>query len=200
MTEGLAAEIWRAGLLKFGKFKLTSGLESPYYIDLRLAPSYPKLFEEIADELVNAIAENAGEFDKVAGVELAGIPLSTLVAYKLRRPLVYVRKSRKEHGTGGRVEGVLKRGDKIILVDDVLTTGGTLASAVLALRDEGASVEETVVFVDRMQGGVDELGRLGVKVIKVYDVLSLFSELFEIGLIDLESLEEVRAYTRSAKL
>jgi len=187
-------------LLKFGKFKLTSGLESPYYIDLRLAPSYPKLFEEIADELVNAIAENAGEFDKVAGVELAGIPLSTLVAYKLRRPLVYVRKSRKEHGTGGRVEGVLKRGDKIILVDDVLTTGGTLASAVLALRDEGASVEETVVFVDRMQGGVDELGRLGVKVIKVYDVLSLFSELFEIGLIDLESLEEVRAYTRSAKL
>jgi len=200
VTEGLAAEIWRAGLLKFGKFKLTSGLESPYYIDLRLAPSYPKLFEEIADELVNAIAENAGEFDKVAGVELAGIPLSTLVAYKLRRPLVYVRKSRKEHGTGGRVEGVLKRGDKIILVDDVLTTGGTLASAVLALRDEGASVEETVVFVDRMQGGVDELGRLGVKVIKVYDVLSLFSELFEIGLIDLESLEEVRAYTRSAKL
>jgi orotate phosphoribosyltransferase len=200
VTEGLAAEIWRAGLLKFGKFKLTSGLESPYYIDLRLAPSYPKLFEEIADELVNAITENAGEFDKVAGVELAGIPLSTLVAYKLRRPLVYVRKSRKEHGTGGRVEGVLKRGDKIILVDDVLTTGGTLASAVLALRDEGASVEETVVFVDRMQGGVDELGRLGVKVIKVYDVLSLFSELFEIGLIDLESLEEVRAYTRSAKL
>ncbi|MEM2921353.1 MAG: phosphoribosyltransferase family protein, partial [Candidatus Bathyarchaeia archaeon] len=124
-------------------------------------------------------------------------PLSTLVAYKLQKPLIYVRKSKKEHGTESRVEGILKSGEKVLLVDDVLTTGGTLASAVLALRSEGASVKEVAVFVDRKQGGADELGRIGVKVIKVYDVMSLFSELFKRGLIDVKSLEEVRMYIRS---
>lgn len=200
MSTSLVAEIWEAGLVKFGKFKLTSGIESPYYIDLRAAPSFPDLFEGIACEIVNAIVGSATDFDKVAGVELSGIPLSTLVAYKLRKPMIYVRKSKKEHGTHGRVEGVLNRGDRVILVDDVLTTGGTLSSAVSALRDEGALVEEAVVFVDRMQGGVAELGRLGVRVIKVYDVITLFSKLFGMGFIDSKSIEEVKTYiTGSAK-
>jgi orotate phosphoribosyltransferase len=179
--------------LKFGVFKLTSGKPSPYYIDLRVVPSFPDAFQQICDFYRQYITAQIGteNFDRVAGVPLAGIPFASQIAYNLKKPFLYVRKGMRHHGRQRRVEGILVSGDRVLLVDDLVTTGLNLKNAAEAIRAEGGVVKEAVALLDREEGGKKELAENGIKVHTLLRISEVANTLYDIGAIDEESLKTI---------
>lgn len=172
--------LYNRGAILFGEFILTSGMKSPYYIDLRVLPSYPNDFNEICDMYSELIRNEVEAVDRIAGVPTAGIPFATLIAHKLNKPLIYVRKkTEREHGRGRLVEGVLERGDQVILIDDVATTGGSLILTANSIRFVGGEIAGAVVLVDREQGAADNLKQVGVRLhylVKITDAAEFLLE------------------------
>lgn len=165
----LIQDLKDTGALQFGKFTLTSGKESDYYIDIKKAITETKVLVRISER----IASFAVGIDRIAGVELGAVPLVVAVAMKVDKPFIIVRKQKKEHGTSRAFEGGLAKDDKVLFVEDVTTTGGSLKRAIVALRAEGAQVEKAVVVVDREEGGQDSLGEIGVELIPLVRVSEL---------------------------
>ncbi len=129
-------------------FTLASGLPSPTYIDCRKLISYPRIRATLMDFLAVTILREAGfeAFDNVAGGETAGIPFAALVAERLALPMTYVRKKPKGHGRNARIEGAMSEGERVLLVEDLTTDGGSKLSFVDAIRDTGASCAWTAVI------------------------------------------------------
>jgi orotate phosphoribosyltransferase len=200
LAEEAALLLHRAQALLFGSFKLTSGLESPYYIDMRLIPSYPDLFERVCDAYCELIRAEVAEFDRVAGVPTAGIPFATLVAYKLRKPLIYVRKQLKLHGQLKTVEGVLKLGERVLLLDDLVSTGDSALKTVRAVREAGGVVEDVVVLIDREQGGRELLAEEGVRLHALLKVTEAARILYEGGLLSREGYEVILSYVEGLRV
>lgn len=189
----MANILFKIDAVKFGVFELSSGKASPYYIDLRVIPSFPDAFREICDFYAEYITNSIGlkNFDRIAGIPLAGIPFASQLAYNLRKPFLFVRKGVKLHGRERRVEGVLVTGERVLLVDDLLTTGLTLKTAADSVRAEGGIVTEAVVFLDREEGGKQILETEGVKLYSLLKISEIARMLFDIGAIDDESLKTI---------
>jgi orotate phosphoribosyltransferase len=189
----MANILYKIDAIKFGVYKLSSGKASPYYIDLRVIPSFPDAFREICDSYAQYITEEIGlkNFDRIAGIPLAGIPFASQIAYNLKKPFLYVRKDIKLHGRERRVEGILVSGEKVLLIDDLLTTGLTLKNAAEVVRAEGGVVSDAVAFLDREEGGKQLLEQSGVKVHPLLNISEIANTLFEIGAIDQESLKTI---------
>jgi len=174
MKDELIKMIFDEECIKFGHFVLTSGKESNYYIDVKKLITNPKALKLIA-KLMNDEAQKRGiSFDKVAGPELGAVPIATALALETDRPLLIVRKKKKSHGTGKQIEGEITEGDRILLVEDVTTTGGSVLRAAKVLEDEGAKVEAIMVVVDREEGAVESLGEEGYTLIPLVTVSELF--------------------------
>jgi orotate phosphoribosyltransferase len=190
----IAKILHKIDALKFGVFKLTSGKASPYYIDLRVVPSFPDAFRQICDFYSDYIISRIGidNFDRIAGVPLAGIPFASQIAYNLKKPFLYVRKSIRHHGRQRRVEGILISGDRVLLVDDLVTTGLNLKKAAESIRAEGGVVNEAVAFLDREEGGKEKLERSGIKVHTLLKISEMANTLYEIGAIDEERLATIQ--------
>jgi len=161
----------RTGALRFGEFTLASGRTSPYYVDAKRAITEPDVLRRIA----KAMAPFARGADRIAGVELGAVPLAAAVALESNKPYVMVRKQAKEHGTKAGYEGALNGGDRVLFVEDVVTTGGTLVAAIERLRAEGAIVEDVAVIVDRQEGGGEALGARGVRLHALLDATDLLA-------------------------
>ncbi len=191
--EKMANILFKIDAVKFGVYKLSSGKSSPYYIDLRVVPSFPDAFREICDFYAQYISDQIGikNVDRIVGVPIAGIPFASQIAYNLKKPFLYVRKDIKHHGRERRVEGVLVSGDRVLLLDDLLTTGLTLTTAIDAARAEGGVVTDVVVFLDREEGGRQLLEGKDVKVHSLLKISEIAKVLFEIGAIDQESLKTI---------
>ncbi len=189
-------EFYRVGIIRFGKFKLSSGIESPYYIDLRRLYSFPDLAFKVINELIKIINV---EYDAVAGVATGGIPLAAYIAFTKRIPLGYVRVERKSHGMESKVEGVLE-GRKVLIVDDVATTGQSLLTSAKALKALNASVVAAAAVVDREQGAREVLASEGVKLYTLITVTEIFNVLLKEGLIDNATYREVMEYTLRFKV
>lgn len=121
-------------------FTWVSGIKSPIYCDNRLTISYPEVRDAIAQGFADRIQEEFADVDVIAGTATAGIPHAAWVAQKLNKPMVYVRGSAKAHGKGNQIEGVLPEGSKVILIEDLISTGGSSLQAVEALKEAGAEV------------------------------------------------------------
>ncbi|MCW4047468.1 MAG: orotate phosphoribosyltransferase [Candidatus Bathyarchaeota archaeon] len=189
----MAKIIHKVGALKFGVFKLASRKVTPYYIDLRLVPSFPDAFRQICDFYTEQITAHIGlkNFNRIAGIPIAGIPFASQIAYNLKKPFLYVRKGVRLHGRERRVEGILISGDRVLLVDDLVTTGLTLKKAAEAVKAEGGVVTEAVALLDREEGGKENLLKSGIRLHALLKISEVANTLFEIGAIDEENLKTI---------
>ncbi|MDG6989328.1 MAG: orotate phosphoribosyltransferase [Nitrososphaerota archaeon] len=175
----LAEALFRIGALRFGKFTLASGKTSSYYLDLRVVPSDPQAYGLAIGAYLAMVREMAERsFDVVGGVATAGIAISSPMAYVLKKPMVYVRSEQKAHGLGKLVEGAVRPGWKALVVDDLITDGGSKVVAVEALRKAGCVVNDVMVLVDRLEGGKTTLDRVGVKLRSFTDIKDLVGTLY----------------------
>jgi orotate phosphoribosyltransferase len=183
----------RIGALKFGAFKLTSGKMSPYYIDLRIVPSFPDAFERICDYCVKFIKSEIGtaDVDRIAGIPVAGIPFASVVAFNFKKPFLYVRKGARFHGRERRIEGIIAPGNRVLLMDDLVTTGLSLQKAAKAIMAEGGVVTDAFVLIDRQEGGREKLAKTGVKLHALLNITEIVSTLHELGTIDQDQLKTI---------
>lgn len=191
----------KTNAISFGTFKLSSGKVTPYYIDLRVVPSFPDAFVKIVEIFIEAIKNEIGieNFDRIAGIPTAGLPLSAIVAYNLKKPFLYVRQKKRLSGRERRVEGILMPGDKVLLIDDLITTGLSLERSALSIRAEGGIVSDALVLLDRGEGGRDRLARININLHTVLGIREVAEKLHEIGVIDDEKLELILNQIKNEK-
>ena len=183
----------RIGALKFGAFKLSSGKMSPYYIDLRIVPSFPDAFQKICDFTVKFVKSQVGteNFERIVGVPIAGIPIASVVAFTLKKPFLYVRKGARFHGRQRRIEGIIAPGNRVLLVDDLVTTGLSLQKAARSITAESGVVNNAIVLIDRQEGGMKRLEKSGIKLHAILTVTEIVNTLNELGTIDEEQLKTI---------
>jgi orotate phosphoribosyltransferase len=193
MKTELCRALHRIGALEFGVFKLTSGRTSPYYIDLRIVPSFPDAFQRVCDVYVKLIKEELGKegFDRIAGIPTAGIPFASLIAYQLRKPFLYIRQLTRLHGRERRIEGLIMPGDRVLLVDDLITTGGSIRKAAKAIRAEGGVVNHALVLLDREESGKQRLSEDNISLHYLLTASEAAKRLYEVGAIDDEQLKTI---------
>jgi orotate phosphoribosyltransferase len=191
----------RIGAFKFGAFRLTSGKMSPYYIDLRIVPSFPDAFREVCGVYADFIRNRVGtkNFERVAGIPVAGIPFAALIAYELKKPFLYTRRGVRRHGRERRIEGVIAPGDRVLLVDDLVTTGLSMRKAAMASVAEGGLVPDAVVLLERLEGGRERLAKGGIVVQALLSVTEIANTLHELGSIDEEQLRTILRQIRTGK-
>jgi len=190
--EELCKVLLTTGSLRFGTFKLASGMLSPYYVDLRLIPSDPEALRRTVG-FYSSILEKGilKRVDRIAGVPTAGIAYGAILSFSLSKPFMYVRKEVKEHGRGRRIEGILRPGDRVLVLDDVVTTGTNLVDAVDAIRSEGGRVEDAIALLDRQQGGEANLKKIGVRLHSFSTMHRIADLLLEQGTIDERQHREI---------
>jgi orotate phosphoribosyltransferase len=185
-----ASFLLKSNSLRFGVFTLASGKQSSYYIDLRVLPSFPAYFR-LAINALKDTAKNVGMFDTIASVPTSGLVFGSALAYEMSKPFIYARKEAKGHGTSKTIEGFLKSGSKVVVVDDVATTGTSISGAVEIIRANGAIVEDVVALVNRHEGADDRLKKIGVKLHAVAGIKDIVNSLYKSGLIDENALGSV---------
>ena len=190
-----ATFLHQKGIIKFGSFTLASGKKSSYYIDLRLVPSYPHQFRTMIKYLQNNIVDSIGlsSFDSFVSVPTGGLVIASALAIETVKPLIYVRSKPKEYGTSKSVEGQIHEGMKVVMIDDVATTGGSIVNAIKSLKEASIVVEDTYVIVNRMEGADEALEKLGVKLHSITNVMQITQALHEQKLVDDDILEKVRS-------
>ncbi|MBN1937061.1 MAG: orotidine-5'-phosphate decarboxylase [Anaerolineae bacterium] len=155
----LVLDLARIGAVRFGQFTLKSGKISPIYIDLRILASYPDVLARAAAAYSSLLHKL--EYDRIAAIPYAALPIGTVVALQTGRPLIYPRKEVKDYGTRRAVEGMFAPGETVVVLDDLITTGGSKIEAIQPLQEAGLRVQDIVVLIDRESGGREELERQG---------------------------------------
>ena len=163
-------------------------------MDLRLVPSYPHEFRKMVKYLENRIADEIGleKFDSIVSVPTGGLVIASALAIETVKPLIYVRSKPKDYGTSKSVEGKINDGMKVVMIDDVATTGGSVVNAIKSLKEVNISVEDAYVIVNRMEGADEALSELGVKMHSVLDILQITQELYEQKIVEQDVLEKVK--------
>jgi orotate phosphoribosyltransferase len=184
-------------------FTLASGLPSPTYIDCRKLISYPRIRSMLMDFMAATVMRDAGfeAFDNVAGGETAGIPFAALMAERLALPMTYVRKKPKGYGRNARIEGAMSEGQRVLLVEDLTTDGGSKLSFVDAIRETGASCAHTaVIFYYGIFPGTEE--RLAAHGVRLHHLCTWWDVLAEAraqGAFDDVTLTEVESFLRAPR-
>jgi len=181
-------------IIKFGDFTLASGKSSSYYVDLRLVPSYPREFRMMTKYLENQITEDIGldNFESIVSVPTGGLVIASALAIETVKPLIYVRSKPKDYGTSKSVEGKIHDGMKVVMIDDVATTGGSVVNAIRSLTEVNVTVKDAYVIVDRMEGADEALAEQGVKIHSMLNILQITEILYEQKIIDEDILDKVK--------
>ena len=184
-------------------FILASGLPSPSYIDCRKLISYPRIRSTLMDFMTVTVMRNAGfeAFDNIAGGETAGIPFSALVAERMALPMTYVRKKPKGYGRNARIEGDMSEGQRVLLVEDLTTDGGSKLSFVDAIRETGATCGHTAVifYYDIFPETTKTLGDHGVELHYLCTWCDVLAEARAQGAFSSETLDEVENFLKDPR-
>jgi len=191
--QDLAVTLYETGAVRFGNFTLHSGKKSPIYIDLRIVVTYPELLKKIAKAYAAVL--NTMEFDVLSAYPYAGLPLGVATSLEMSRPLIYPRKEMKTYGTGKSIEGMFEVGQKTILIEDLITSGKSIAEAFAILRAAGLSGNQSVVLIDRQQGGIQKLKNDGIDVTAIITMKQLLEML-----VNAEKLTEAKRESIISKL
>jgi uridine monophosphate synthetase len=193
----LADGLLEAGCVKFGQFTLKSGLISPIYIDLRQLVSFPKLLNLVARAYLPIL--RGISFDRLAGLPYAALPIATAISIHGGWPLIYPRKEVKSYGTKAEIEGIYQIGERIVIIDDLATTGGSKFEAIEKLTSEGLIVEDIVVLIDRQSGADQALTNAGYKLHSV-TTLSKLLDYYEIsGSVKKNHIKDARKFLSENK-
>jgi uridine monophosphate synthetase len=192
LKEKLLAALIRTGCFKLGDFLLKSGKRSPFYIDLRRLISDPEAME-LAAEAYAFVSEGL-RYDRIAGIPAAGLPLATAASMRLRSPMVWPRMPVKDHGTGNKVEGAFEKGERLLLLDDLITTGASKLEAAQILRGEGLVVQDLVVLIERGKQGRKDMEAEGIALHAFVHVRDIFSACEAMGLVDAARRRELERF------
>ena len=163
--QALARAIRRTAYLT-GSFRLRSGQTSSFYWDKYRFESDPEILRSLAIELERLLPSSP--FDRLAGLELGGVPLATALALETGRPCLFVRKAAKDYGTMNLVEGGFVPGDQVVVVEDVITTAGQVVTSVGDMRALGLVIDHVLCVIDRQQGGREKLDAAGCSLRSVF--------------------------------
>ena len=180
-------------IIKFGDFTLASGKKSSYYIDLRLVASFPHIFRKMIKNLQKLVSEKTGldNFDSLVSVPTGGLVIGSALAIETVKPLIYVRDKPKDYGTTKSIEGKIFSGMKVVLIDDVITTGNSVTNAIKQLKDAGLSISDVYVIINRLEGASNALKLEEVNLYQLTDVLEITKILFQEKLVSKEILDKI---------
>lgn len=202
-----AAMLLEIGAVHFNAddpFTLASGLPSPTYIDCRKLISYPRIRSTLMDFMAVTVMRDAGfeAFDNIAGGETAGIPFAALVAERLALPMTYVRKKAKGYGRNARIEGEIREGQRVLLVEDLTTDGGSKLSFVDAIRETGATCAHTAVifYYGIFPDTIERLGNHGVSLHHLCTWWDVLAAAREGEKFDEATLKEVETFLRAPRV
>uniref|UniRef100_A0AAY5F094 Uridine 5'-monophosphate synthase n=2 Tax=Electrophorus electricus TaxID=8005 RepID=A0AAY5F094_ELEEL len=195
--DSLILKLYDIGAVKFGTFKLKSGLMSPIYFDLRVMVSYPAVMNQVSSLLYKRAEDAGARFDCVCGVPYTALPLATIICSTKRVPMLIRRKEAKAYGTKRMVEGLIRPGDMCLIVEDVVTSGSSVLETTQVLQGEGLKVRDAVVLLDREQGGSGHLAAEGIALHPVISISKLLSVLVEAGHVDASTSGSVERFLQA---
>lgn len=193
----LAESLLESGCVRFGTFTLKSGLVSPIYIDLRQLASFPSLLEQAAEAYLSLLEQL--DYDRLAALPYAALPITTAISLELGCPMVYPRKEVKAYGTRAEIEGLYEPGEKVVVIDDLATTGGSKFEGIEKLTNAGLQVSDVVVLIDRQSGAAEALAEAGYHLHAVFTLSELLAHWQESGKVPVDQIEAARDFiSRSA--
>lgn len=192
----LADDLLSAGCIKFGNFTLKSGLISPIYIDLRQIISYPNLLGKVAQAYQPLLADL--QFSRIAGLPYAAIPIATAISLQGNYPMIYPRKETKTYGTKADIEGEYYQGERVLIIDDLATTGGSKFEAIEKLTSVGLIVNDIVVLIDRQSGAKESLRQAGFNLHAVLTISELLDYWEAANKVDKDKIEETRKFLENS--
>ncbi|OZC08826.1 hypothetical protein X798_04151 [Onchocerca flexuosa] len=187
----LMKELKNVGVFKLGNFTLQSGQNTPIYIDLRLLFTSPKVLRLTTDYMCALIAAKNLKYDYIVGVPYAALPFSTIIADRLEKPMLLRRKEVKSYGTKKIIEGNYEAGKRALIIEDVVTSGGSILETVFSLRSEGLICNEAVCVLDREQGGPEYLQTDGITLYSVLGMNKILDFLIDVGTITTKKKEDI---------
>jgi uridine monophosphate synthetase len=190
----LAQDLVDSQCVRFGQFKLKSGILSPIYLDLRRLVTHPAILRRVAQAYASQLKEL--HFDRLAGIPYAALPIATALALEIDRPLIYPRREAKDYGTKATIEGEYQSGETIVVIDDLATTGGSKIEAIQKLEEAGLKVRDIVVLIDRGQGAGAMLAEAGYRLHAVVNLHDLLPEWLRSGAITQAQFEEVQDFLK----
>ena len=191
LADGLLA----AGCIKFGDFTLKSKIRSPIYIDLRQVISHPGLLAQVGAAYLPVLQKL--EFERIAALPYAAIPIATAISLQGDYPMIYPRKETKEYGTRSEIEGEYHAGETVVVIDDLATTGGSKFEAIEKLTSAGLVVRDVVVLIDRQSGAKEALEAAGFRLHALLTITELLDAWEETGAVDQEKIDQTRIFLKN---
>lgn len=193
--EDFLLRAFEMGIIKFGSFTLKSGIESPFYVDLRPLASSPQLLKTLSNNLLGLVDDR--NLELICGVPYAALPMATTMSLESGIPLIIKRKENKGYGTKRMLEGVFENGQNCLLVEDVITSGKSLVETIDEVQREGLNVTDIVVVLDREQGGIAKLKEKGYRVQTLFTINEVIDILYKYHRLDAEQVEKIKDFITS---